>query len=137
MAKDFTLSVVAPDRSVVEEKTPSVIVPGVGGYFGIWAGHEPLISAISAGVLEYDEPGTGNRHFVAIGGGFAEITPDHVTILADTAERATDIDISEAEHALEEARKALRGEASTLSKEQATIELDRAVNRIKAARMRG
>ena len=135
--KDFTLSVVAPDRSVVEELTTSVVAPGIHGYFGVWAGHEPLISVVRAGVLEFDEPGTGNRHFVAVGGGFAEITPDRVTILADSAERAHDIDIADAERMLEEARKALRGEQSSLSREQATIELDRAVNRIKAARMRG
>ena len=136
MPKDFALNVVAPDRSVVEDRASSIVAPGISGYFGVWAGHEPLISAISPGVLEYDEPGTGNRHYVAIGGGFAEIMPDRVTILADTAEKATEIDISEAERMLEEARKALRGEVSTLSKEHATIELDRAVNRIKAARMR-
>ena len=136
MAKDFALSVVAPDRSVVEERASSVVAPGLEGYFGVMPGHEPLISGIRTGILEYADP-NGNRHFVAIGGGFAEVTPDHVTILADTAEKATEIDIAEAERQLEEARKALRGEVSHLSKEQATEELDRAVNRIKAARMRG
>src|SRR5689334_10468101 len=100
MAKDFTLSVVAPDRSVVEERAASVVAPGTHGYFGVWGGHEPMITSISTGVLEYDEPGTGNRHYVAVGGGFAEITPERVTILADSAERAHDIDISEAERIL-------------------------------------
>jgi len=135
MAKDFTLSVVAPDRSVVEERATAVVAPGFEGYFGVMGGHEPLISAIKAGVLEYTDP-AGSRHFVAIGGGFAEVTPDRVTILADTADRAPEIDVAEAERTLEEARKALRGEPSTLNKEQATVELDRAVNRIKAARMK-
>ena len=134
MARDFALSVVAPDRSVVEERASNVVAPGLEGYFGVMVGHEPMISAIRTGILEYTDP-TGNRHFVAIGGGFAEVTPDHVTILADQAERATEIDIAEAERQLEEARRALRGEATGLSKEQATEELDLAVNRIKAARM--
>lgn len=135
MSKDFTLSVVAPDRSVVEERAQSIVAPGLEGYFGVLGGHEPLISAIKTGVLEYMDT-TGTRHFVAVGGGFAEITPERVTILADTAERATDIDVTEAEKILEEARRALRGENSTLSRDEATIELDRAVNRIKVARMR-
>ena len=112
-----------------------MVAPGIEGYFGVMGGHEPLISAIKAGVLEYSDP-AGNRHYVAIGGGFAEVTPDHITILADTADRSDEIDIAEAEKLLEEARKALRGETSTLTREQATLELDRAVNRIKAARMR-
>ena len=135
MAKDFTLSVVAPDRSVVEARATSVVAPGFEGYFGVMGGHEPLISAIKAGVLEYADP-SGNKHYVAIGGGFAEVTPDRVTILADTAENAPEIDIEQQNRVQEEARKALRGEYSTMTKEQATIELERAVNRIKAARMR-
>lgn len=133
MAKDFTLSVVAPDRSVVEERASSVVAPGLEGYFGVMGGHEPLISAIKAGVLEYADP-AGNKHYVAVGGGFAEVTPDRVTILADTAEKALEIDITEAERMQEEARKALRGEPSSLSKEQATVELERAITRIKAVR---
>lgn len=135
MARDFALSVVAPDRSVVEERATSVVAPGLEGYFGVMGGHEPLIAAIRTGVLEYTD-GTGASHFVAIGGGFAEVTSDHVTILADNAERAPEIDIAEAERSLEEARRALRGEASTMTQEQATAEIERAVNRIKAARMR-
>jgi F-type H+-transporting ATPase subunit epsilon len=136
MARDFALSVVAPDRSVVEERASSIVAPGVEGYFGVLAGHEPMIAAIQTGILEYIDP-TGNRHFVAIGGGFAEVTPDHVTILADKAEKSAEIDIAEAERQLEEARRTLRGESTGMSKEQATEELDLAVNRIKAARMRG
>jgi len=136
MARDFALSVVAPDRSVVEERASSIVAPGVQGYSGVLVGHEPMIAAIQTGILEYTDP-TGNRHYVAIGGGFAEVTPDHVTILADKAEKSAEIDLAEAERQLEEARRALRGESTTLSKEQATQELDLAVNRIKAARLRG
>jgi len=69
-----------------------------------------------------------------VGGGFAEVQGDKVTILADEAERATDIDLSRAEHSLEEARKALRGEDSTINSLDAVVEVERAVNRIKAAR---
>ncbi|MEA2553636.1 MAG: F-type H+-transporting ATPase subunit epsilon [Fimbriimonadaceae bacterium] len=135
MAKDFTLSVVAPDRSVVEERATTVVAPGIEGYFGVLAGHEPMISAIKTGILEY-QVANGDRHFVAVGGGFAEVTPERVTILADTAELAPEIDIAEAERIQDEARKALRGEPSSLTREQATEELERAINRIKAARLR-
>lgn len=135
MPADFSLSVVAPDRSVVEERVTSVTAPGEEGYLGVWAGHEPLIAGIKTGVLEYTDSAS-NRRFVAIGGGFAEVTPERVTILADSAELATEIDASEAERTLEEARKALRGESSTMSKEEATREIELAMSRIRAARMR-
>ena len=109
MPKQITLSVVAPDRSVVEEPVVSVVVPGTEGYFGVLSGHVPLIAALRAGLVEYEDAG-GQRHFVTASGGFAEVAGDRVSVLADAAERAQDIDVARAERALDNARKALRGD---------------------------
>ena len=133
MGKQFLLSVVAPDKLVVEEQTDSMIAPGTEGYFGVWAGHEPIIVALRPGLVEYTDS-TTNRHYIYVGGGFAEVQADRVTILADEAERATEVDIARAEQLLEEARKALRGEDSVIDSRDAVLEVERAVSRIKAAR---
>jgi F-type H+-transporting ATPase subunit epsilon len=133
MAKDFHLSIVAPDRSVVDEPVTSVVAPGAEGYFGIWAGHQPVVASLKAGLLEYSDK-NGQRNFIAMGGGFLETDGNHVTILADDAERAQEIDIARAEEALDRARRALRGEESGMTAEQATAEIERAMNRIRIAR---
>lgn len=133
MARDFVLSVVAPDKLIFEDRVTSVVAPGTEGYFGVMAGHLPLIASLRPGLLEYVDAG-GQRHFVYVGGGFAEMSGEKMTILADEAERARDIDVARAETALDEARKALRGENSNLSSEEAVLEVERAVNRLKAAR---
>jgi F-type H+-transporting ATPase subunit epsilon len=136
MAHDFTLSVVAPDRSVVEEQVVSVVAPGTEGYFGVMAGHEPLIAALKPGILEYMD-GNNQRHFVYTGGGFAEVSQARVTILADEASQASEIDVSDAERRLEQARKALRGEDGDVDSGQAVLEIDRAIERLRAARLSG
>ncbi len=133
MATQFLLSVVAPDHSVVEENVDSIIAPGTEGYFGVWAGHVPMIFALRPGLVEYQDSST-NRHYIYVGGGFAEVRADRVTVIADEAERATDIDIARAEAHLEQARKALRGEDSSVDSHDAVLEVERAVSRIKAAR---
>ncbi|CAN5507330.1 F0F1 ATP synthase subunit epsilon [soil metagenome] len=133
MANEFHLSVVAPDKSVVEVQASSVVAPGSEGYFGVLPGHTPLVAALKPGMVEYQDP-TGNRHYIYIGGGFVEVNAGKVTILADEAARASEIDIAQAEHRLEEARKALRGEDSSITQENAVEELDRAMSRIRAAR---
>jgi len=128
----LTLSVVAPDRSVVEEPISSLVAPGTEGYFGIQAGHIPFVAALKPGLLEYTA--NNQKHFVYIGGGFLEVRPDAVTVLADEASRATDIDVAQAEALLEEARRGLRGEGS-MSSEQAVEEMERAIQRLRAARV--
>lgn len=135
MAAEFTLSVVAPDREVVSAKAVSIVAPGVDGYFGVWAGHVPVVSALKPGILEFID-GSNIRHHVYVGGGFVQVGSDTVTVLADEARHANDLDVSEAEAALEEARKALRGEDSTMTQPEALMELDRAAARVKAARMK-
>lgn len=134
MPAEFHLSIVAPDRSVVEETVTSVIAPGQEGYFGVQGGHVPLIAALKPGILEYVDS-TNNRSYVYMGGGFAEVAADRVTVLADEAQHSKEIDLSKAEEYLEEARKALRGEDSSMTHEEAVMEVEKAINRMKAARL--
>lgn len=133
MAKEFALSVVAPDREVVAENVTSVIAPGTSGYFGVMADHVPLVAALKPGLLEFLDV-NGQRNFVYVGGGFVEIKANKMTVLADEASRARDIDLSRAEADLEQARRALRGEDTPLTEDQATQEIEKAIQRIRAAR---
>jgi F-type H+-transporting ATPase subunit epsilon len=127
------LSVVAPDKSVVEQHVTATVLPGVEGYFGVLAGHSPMIAALKAGLLEYVDR-VGNRHFVYVGGGFADVGSERVIVLADEAQQARDIDLGRAEEMLEEARRTLRGETSNTTKEVAVEEVEKAMNRVRAAR---
>ena len=100
---------------------------------GVLADHAPTIVALKPGIVEYIDA-ANQTHFVSISGGFLEVSGGGAIVLASTAEKASDIDLSRAEKALEEARRALRGEVSGVTTEQATAELERAMVRIKAAK---
>ncbi|RYG48821.1 ATP synthase F1 subunit epsilon [bacterium] len=135
MAREFILSIVAPDREVASESVVSVVAPGSEGYFGIQAGHLPMVAALRAGLLEYQDS-RNQRQYIYIGGGFAEVRPDRVTVLADEARRATEITVEMAELDLERARKALRGEEGAgMNGQDAAEEVERAIQRLKAARL--
>lgn len=129
----FTLSVVAPDREVVSAEAVSAIAPGVDGYFGVLAGHVPIVSALKPGILEFVDASSRRQH-VYVGGGFVQVGSGTVTVLADEARTANDLDVAEEEKLLESARKALRGEDSSMTREEALLELDRATARVRAAR---
>lgn len=133
MAKPFKLSVVAPDRTVFEDVVQSTIVPAEMGYMGVLCDHAPSIVALKTGVVEFIDQ-DNLTHWVSISGGFLEVSGASVIVLADTAERATDIDIARAERSLEAARRALRGEESDVTTGEATAELERAMTRIKVAK---
>jgi F-type H+-transporting ATPase subunit epsilon len=89
------LSIVTPTRSVVETDADSVVAPGSEGEFGVLPGHAPLLAALRPGVVSYTEGGRTRR--LAIGGGFAEVTQERVTVLAPSAEKPEQIDATEAE----------------------------------------
>ncbi len=133
MANTFQLSVVAPDRTVVEKTVISVIAPGTEGYLGVTAGHIPLITSLKTGLVEYRDE-SSQLHLIAIRGGFMEVTATSVIVLADAAIPATEIDIKDAEVRLEQARKALRGEDSSMDTTEALEQIEVAMNQIKAAR---
>jgi F-type H+-transporting ATPase subunit epsilon len=113
------LQIVTPQQPVVDAEVDSVRVPGREGEFGVLEGHEPFLAAIAPGVVRYR---SGNaEESIAVSGGFAEVTQDHVTLLARTAEPAADIDRARAEAARTRAQEELRGSDSS-SEEAAMLE---------------
>ena len=82
----LTLEIVTPDRSLVREEVDEVVVPGSEGYLGVLPGHTPLLAMLKVGELWFRLG--QEKQFLAIAGGFVEVLPDRVTVLADIAERA-------------------------------------------------
>jgi len=129
----IALEVVTPDRLVVREKVDSVTIPGKNGYLGILPGHAPLLSELEVGELTYVQD--GKVHFLAVCWGFAEVLPERVTILAQTAEAAEEIDITRAEEALKRAQERLKSLGDTnLDLERARLAVLRALTRLQVAR---
>jgi F-type H+-transporting ATPase subunit epsilon len=95
--------IVTAERMVFEGNVDVVVAPGIEGQLGILPHHAPLMTALTCGELIIRREGQEDE-FVAIGGGFMEVGPDHVTILADSAERAEEIDVARADDARQRAR---------------------------------
>lgn len=133
MANTFKLSIVSPEKTVYEGVVESIIAPAQLGYMGVLAHHQPMIVALKPGILEYLNP-DGYRSYVVVGGGFMEVGESGAIVLADEAERAEEVDEAKAREALDQARLALKGEASSMTSEQAAAEIEKAMNRIRAAR---
>ena len=93
----LTLEIVTPDRALVAEQVDEVEVPGSAGYFGVLPGHAPLLASLQVGELWYRKG--QEKYYLAIAFGFVEVLPDKVTVLAQIAERAEDIDLRRAEQA--------------------------------------
>jgi len=130
------LEIVTPDRQVVHDSVEAVTIPGKSGYLGILPGHAPLLSELKVGEVVYTRGGT--KHYLAVSWGFAEVLPDRVIILVQTAERAEEIDQARAEQALERAEERLKKFAdSTIDAERAREAYERARARLQAARKTG
>src|SRR5690348_12242492 len=99
------LQIVSADRSLVNETVDEVEIPGADGYFGVLPGHTPLLAVLGAGELWYRKGSA--FHYFAIAFGFAEVQPERVTILAEIAERADEIDLVRAERAKQRAEERL------------------------------
>lgn len=131
MAKALELEVVTPARTVLREQARSIILPGTDGHLGIMADHRPLVAGLQPGVLQYGEPGREKAR-MAIGGGFVEVADNRVTILADSAELAEEIDVERAQRALERALARLRDMSAEIDRERAHRALIRARARLRA-----
>jgi F-type H+-transporting ATPase subunit epsilon len=96
MAEKVQFELVAPERLLMSQAVDMVVVPGSEGDFGVLPGHAPLISTVRPGVIEvYEGSAVTDRIFVA--GGFAEVTPERCTVLAEQADRLQDLDRSQIE----------------------------------------
>ncbi|RMD97513.1 MAG: F0F1 ATP synthase subunit epsilon [Calditrichaeota bacterium] len=128
----FQLDIITPFKRVYSGEVESVVAPGFEGYFGVLARHAPLVSAIQIGEIKV-ETGTSTLHF-ATSGGFAEVLPKKVTILAEAAEDVTEIDVARAEAARDRARRRLAEGKGVWDIDRARIALARAENRLRLAK---
>src|SRR5450432_4294594 len=118
------LQIVSADRSLVNEQVDEVEIPGSEGYFGVLPGHTPLLALLGVGELWYRQgPGDGDKHYVHIAFGFAEIQPDKVTILAQVSEKADEVDVARAESAKRRAEERLAKPVIDMDAERARIAL--------------
>jgi F-type H+-transporting ATPase subunit epsilon len=130
------LEIVAPSRQVVRsERVDEVIAPGGEGEFGVLPGHTPFLTMLKVGMLSYRE--NAEWHHVAVDWGYAEVGPDRVIILAAGADRASEIDLSEARQAKELAEKALAEKLEKADYEKARVDLMRALVRLQVAEKHG
>ena len=121
-----------PDRSLVREEVDEVQLPGAEGYLGVLPGHTPLLATLTVGELWYRIG--EEKHFLAIVSGFGEVLPEGVTVLAQAAERAEDIDVARAEAARKRAEERLaRGGIEAIDVERARIALLRSLIRVQVA----
>ena len=133
MADKIQLEVVTPERRVLAEPVDMVTVPGLGGELGILPGHTPLISQLQTGVLTYVQD--GKSFPLHVSGGFVEVRDDHVSVLADVAERPDEIDVARARSAREKFEKQLNAWSGGSEEdfEEVKTELDRSMVRLQLA----
>ncbi len=138
MAGTFQLQIVSADRSIVNETVDEIQVPGAEGYFGVLPGHTPLLALVGTGELWFRQG--SEKSYVSLSGGFAEVQPDRVTILAQIAERADEIDIARAEAAKKRAEERLSASQGDMDFERARVALLKSIIRLQVAtraRVRG
>jgi F-type H+-transporting ATPase subunit epsilon len=125
------LQIVSADRALVNETVDEVEIPGADGYFGVLPGHTPLLALLGAGELWYRQG--QDRTYFAIAFGFAEVQPDRVTILAQIAEKAEEIDVERAEAAKKRAEERLVQSTVDMDAERARISLMKSLIRLQVS----
>ena len=125
------LQIVSAERMLVSEQVDEVEIPGSEGYFGVLAGHTPLLALLGVGELWYRQG--QEKHYLLIAFGFAEVQPAHVTILAQTSEKAGEIDIARAEAAKKRAEQRLISPQADMDFERARVAMMKALIRLQVA----
>lgn len=131
MAKTIQVDIVTPERVAYSEEVEMVIVPAIDGDLGVLPNHAPLITGLQIGEVRIKN--NGEEIKIATSGGFVEVKPDQVNILADTAEFPEEIDVERAAAAKERAKKRLEEGGRDVNEVRAEAALNRAINRIKVA----
>jgi len=128
------LRIVSPDQ-VVSQEVDEVSLPGVEGDLGILPGHTPLFTALRTGPLWYRQ---GNeKHYLAVSIGFVEVLPDAVSVLAQVAERAEDLDQARADAGMKRAEEMLEKVPHEIDFEKARLAMLRTLQQIQAESRRG
>ena len=127
----LTLDIVTPEHSVVSEQVDEVQIPGAEGSFGVLPGHTPLVATLQVGELWYRQG--QDTSYLAVSFGFAEVLPDRVTILAQIAESADDIDVTRAQTAEKRAKDRLARPIADIDLERARLAMLKSLNRIRVA----
>src|SRR5215831_11587698 len=122
------LHIVTPDRGLVREQVDEVEIPGVQGYFGVLPGHTPMLAELAVGELWYRRG--QEKTYLAIAYGFAEVLPDRVTVLAQIAEKADEIDPARAEEAKKRAEARLHEAAKDVDYDRARLSLQKSLSRL-------
>ena len=128
----ISLEIVTPEGLLLREDVDEVIAPGESGSFGVLPGHTPFMATLGVGELSYRQ--TGQWRYVACFWGWCEVLPDRVNVLAETGERAEDIDVGRAELARERAEERLKRIKHEAGYEEAHLAYVRAVTRLAVAR---
>jgi F-type H+-transporting ATPase subunit epsilon len=134
MSDTFQLEIVTPEKKVVDTAATEVQIPGENGYLGILPGHAPLITELAVGEITFHTGAEAQR--LAVAWGFAEVLPDKVTILAETAERPSEIDADRARKAKERAEQRLTSGDTNVDVERSLNALHKAETRLEVAEKR-
>jgi F-type H+-transporting ATPase subunit epsilon len=132
----YSLRVVSVERSLFEGDVEYMIANGADGELGVMARHAPLMTVLKPGPLRIQEVMGGEEQVLFVGGGFLEVLPDRVTVLADIAERAEEISVERAEEARRRAQEKLAGTLTTAEETEFQNALAMAEARLRLARMR-
>jgi len=130
MPEKLRLEIVTPDHLVLTEGVDEVVLPSVEGYMGVRPGHAPLLAHLEAGEIAY-RIGSEEK-YLACSGGFVEVLADSVSILAETAETAEEIDLDRARSARDRAEGHLKGDPAEQDFDRAEVALKKAISRIGA-----
>jgi F-type H+-transporting ATPase subunit epsilon len=128
------LDIVTAERLVTSEEVDVLVAPGEDGELAVLPHHAPLLTVLKPGEIRVLND--GEESDIAVSGGFMEVMPDKVTILADTAERADEIDEERAEAALKKAQERIDSAPADMDLERAVASLRRSQARLKVARRR-
>jgi F-type H+-transporting ATPase subunit epsilon len=132
MADTFELEIVTPEKLVVKDVAEEAQIPGKNGYLGILPGHAPLITELGVGEISYRVGGMNKN--VSVAWGFAEVLPNKLTILAETAERPDEIDVNRAKRAKQRCEEELKAGGPDLDYDAVQTALARAETRLDVAK---
>lgn len=126
----FTLKVITPEKEVYKGEADSITAPGMDGLFGVFKDHAPMVSGLGLGILSVKN--NYSEELISLSSGFLEVSDNVVSVMADTAEKGSVVDVERAQEAKKRAEERLQKQEN-IDRTRAEISLSRALNRLKAS----